>query len=252
MAITCVDDRFMDLLATDGFSDDDLSDMEYDMMACRFPFVRWSMDGPILPGHSSRRRSELQQVIDIVNGKEVKNIKPALTISDPTQADCPIVACSAGVWDLSGFCTQEVVGRNHRFMEHHVPASMINQEAKRQTDKFCRVAQNGTLYTDCSGVFPSGVSLCGALPVGELVCVQTNLTKMGELFQNMSYMKQTWLDDAPYIVTLQATIRETNAGAGSPEQVRAECDAVWNQLGGQMTLIEQVLSTRFDLRYSVR
>jgi len=188
---------------------------------------------------------ELQQVVDIFCLKELYNIKFSVTVADPMQADSPLVACSSGFSDLSGYMLQEIVGRNCRFLLNGVPPSYINEQTRFHARDFCIAVHKGLVYDSVSEVLPVGVKRSGlALPKGEIICMQTNARKDGGLFKNMFYMKQVWLDDKPFIIGLQAGVTEEYEEAALQE-FEAKCLFAWKRLGTHMTIVEQILCSRF-------
>merc|ERR550514_664996 len=82
------------------------------------------------------------------------------------------------------------------------------------------------------------------LPFGELLCVQTNARKNGQLFRNMFHLKQVELDDHPYIWGLQAELpEELEPSCSSSEEggQRAfeQCRAAFAKLEGNIQAIGQ-------------
>jgi len=248
-------DRFADLL--EGIEDDECCDSgdEFMTLVNRIPDAprtseEWS-HGPLL--WNTQCSVELQQVVDSFRLKELHDIKFSVSVADPRQADCPLVACSSGFSDLTGYMLQEIVGRNCRFLLNGVPPSYINDQTRFHARDFCIAVNKGLEYDSRSEVLPPGVKHSGfALPKGEIVCVQTNAMKTGELFKNMFYMKQVWLDDEPYIVGLQAGIPEDYEEASALAQLQAKCQLAWERLGNNMTIIEHVLCKTFWYEASMR
>jgi len=88
--------------------------------------------------------------------------------------------------------------------------------------------------------------------MGELICIQTNAKKSGELFRNMFYLKQVELDDAPYIIALQAGIPEEYGDDLSVQMVQEMCHDAWKGLAANMSTIEHVLASQFWFQAAMR
>jgi len=84
------------------------------------------------------------------------------------------------------------------------------------------------------------------LPRGEMICVQTNARKTGELFRNMFYLKQVELDENQFILGLQAGLTEDEDGE-EMEMADLEriCVQAFSRLDENMTTIERVLAGQF-------
>merc|ERR1712136_229359 len=70
---------------------------------------------------------------------------------------------------------------------------------------FCANARDGLGHADQVEKIPEALRDKTALsmPDGEIICVQTNARKDGELFSNMFYMREVELDDDTFILGLQ-------------------------------------------------
>merc|ERR1719454_829986 len=118
----------------------------------------WS-HGPL---HWNVRGSvELQEAVNCFNVAEFNDLKFSVTVADPKQADFPLVACSSGFSDLTGYNLQEIVGRNCRFLLNGVPESCINEQTRFRSRDFCSAARQGNEYNSCSEVLPPGVKPVG-------------------------------------------------------------------------------------------
>lgn len=248
-----ISDRFLDLLEV---VEDDPGDYdEYMTLGTRILDMprsdeEWS-HGPLL--WNTPCSVELQRVVDSFNMVDLYNIKFSVTIADPVQPDFPLVACSAGFSDLTGYMLPEIVGRNCRFLLNGVPPTYINDQARFHARDFCIVVNKGLEYNSRSEVLPPGIKQCGpALPKGEVICVQTNAMKTGELFKNMFFLKQVWLDEQPYIIGLQAGVAEDYEDADQLQELQHKCQYAWKRLGIHMTQIEQFLCSSFWYSGSMR
>lgn len=195
---------------------------------------------------------ELQQVVDSFKMEELYGLEFSVTIADPTQADCPLVGCSMGFTHLTGYRVDEIVGRNCRFLLNGVPLDLIRDETRINCRSFCESVGRGGQYDGCHQVLPPGVSkdeVCSgphAVSTGELICVQTNAMKSGQLFRNMFLLKQVELDDAPYIIGLQAAFPEDmDDDEGAVQEMLTKCQDAFSILNGNMACMEQVLTSQF-------
>jgi len=176
----------------------------------------------------------------------------SITVADPKHADCPIVACSTGFLELTGYKLHDVLGRNCRFLLDGVPPEKLNEKTRFDSHEFCMAAGKGLEYdSQCQEVplgelreaLPPGY----VLPKGEIVCVQTNAKITGELFKNMYYLRQVSLDDDAYIVGVQTEVLEECEGT-SLEEMAAKFKLVCSQMNN----IEKVLSSIFWYSGSMR
>lgn len=194
---------------------------------------------------------ELQKVVDSytseLNAENLNELEFSVTMADPSQPDCPLVACSIGFTDLTGYQVHEIVGRNCRFLLNQVPGNLIDEETRHRCRSFCKSVSNGQQYDGCSEVLPSGVKKCWlSLPKGELICIQTNARKSGELFRNMFYIREVELDDVPYILGLQAGIPdEYEDNEEGMEKLQMQCYNAWAYLDKNMNSVDKVLAAHF-------
>lgn len=112
---------------------------------------------------------------------------------------------------------------------------------------FCLSSSEGEDYTGESEQLPiEGMSKPWVeLPKGEMICVQTNANKSGELFRNMFYLKQVELDENQFILGLQAGLPEEFDECASMSELEAKCQSAFVRLEENMTAIEQVLAQQF-------
>lgn len=208
------------------------------------------------PLHWTTRCSvELQHVVDNFRKEEVYGLEFSATIADPSQPDCPLVACSIGFTELTGYSVHEIVGRNCRFLLNGVPPNLLDDGTRFRCRSFCQAVGQGKEYDSCSDILPAGLSKCWfTLSKGELICVQTNATKAGELFRNMFYLKQVELDDTPFILALQAGLPEDyeEAQGSAMHDLQSKVQAAWQNLDASMATIEQVLSKAFFYNATMR
>jgi len=192
---------------------------------------------------------ELQRVADNFIKGELHKLEFSVTVADPSAQDCPLVACSIGFTSLTGYWLHEIVGRNCRFLLNGVPSNLIGEGTRHRCRSFCKSVKEGREYDGGSDVLPpDGLDL----PDGELICIQTNAKKTGELFRNMFYLKQVELDGAPYIVALQAGIPDEYGEDLSLEMVQEMCYDAWKNLDGNMSIIELLLASQFWYQGTMR
>lgn len=200
------------------------------------------------PKYALQKGSEvLQRVVESFRLVELYGLDFSVTVADPSQADCPLVACSIGFTELTGYGVDEIVGRNCRFLLNDVPQEFINEGTRMSCRSFCASVAQGEEYDGCAEMLPPGVGKAASpgLPKGELLCVQTNARKDGCLFENMFYLKQVNLDDVEYIVGLQAGLPERPDDEAQLEILQDKCKNAWAILDSNMAAIEQVLASQF-------
>lgn len=240
--------RFLDLLDValiDDQDNDALEDKENLVkVGIRQLKIHDQSHGPL--NWSTQCSMELQRAADALNKDELCELQFSVTVADPSLADCPLVACSIGFTELTGYYVHEIVGRNCRLLLNGVPQNLVDEEVRFQCRSFCQSSKQGQEYDGRSDVLPQGVAKSWfSLPKGELVCIQTNASKSGELFRNMFYLKQVELDDAQYIVALQAGIPDECEDWSALHILQKKCHATWKQLDANMTAIEHALAAQF-------
>lgn len=187
---------------------------------------------------NTRRSQDMQEAIDMICVDEVCALECSFTMADPSMADCPLVACSVGFSSLTGYSISEIVGRNCRFLLNSVPAELIEDNTRMQCREFCQAISEGKYY-DGAGTNP-----WVALMPGELLCVQVNARKSGELFRNMFYLKQVTLDDRSFIVGLQAGVPDLD-DEDETHNLELRCQSSFRKLEENMGIVEQVLAAQF-------
>jgi len=233
-------ERFADLL--DPCDDDNTFEEE---TALSLPGLPRTMSNQSFDGWNTECSVELQRVADSFIKGDLYNLEFSVTVADPSVQDCPLVACSIGFTDLTGYCVHEIVGRNCRFLLNGVPSDLVAEQTRNRCRSFCQSVKEGREYDGGSEVVaPKGFDLL----MGELICVQTNATKSGELFRNMFCLKQVELDDKPYILALQAGVPE-QYGDESVEEIGQ--DAL-RDLASNMITIEHVLASQFWFQAAMR
>lgn len=241
------EERFFDLLdALEESEDEDT----FGVMSNLHPVFQKPMmrqESSHGPWHwNDRCSAELQKVVDSFCIEELYELGFSVTVADPTQPDCPLVACSTGFTELTGYSVQEIVGRNCRFLLNGVPSNLVDDETRMRCRAFCISSSQGEEYCDATAQLTSGLTKPWVeLPKGEMICVQTNARKSGELFRNMFYLKQVELDEAQFILGLQAGLPEEFDVEVSMVDLEKRCQHAFNRLEENMSVIEQLLAQQF-------
>jgi len=90
--------RFLDLL--DEFdSEDELGDLPSFPISGPQAIRQESSHGPL--HWNTKMSAELQQVVDAFCIEEMYSLGFSVTVADPSQPDCPLVACSTGFTELT-------------------------------------------------------------------------------------------------------------------------------------------------------
>mmetsp|Transcript_42998 Transcript_42998/g.98798 ORF Transcript_42998/g.98798 Transcript_42998/m.98798 type:complete len:630 (+) Transcript_42998:83-1972(+) len=202
-----------------------------------------------------RTSADLQQIVDDVCCGEVLDLEFSVTIADPTREDCPLVACSKGFTDLTGYAVSEIVGRNCRFLLDNVPEHLIDQENRFKCRSYISTSRNSKALEEATAghqLQPEALRMPWLnLATGEILCVQTNAKKSGELFKNMFYMKQVQLNGQSFILGLQAGLPEEWENCMGSE-LEEFCQEAFIHLGKNMSKFEAVLSRQFWYSSSMR
>jgi hypothetical protein len=116
-------------------------------------------------------------------------LEMSVTMADPMEEDCPLVAVSNGFKALTGYDKSLALYRNCRFLLDGVPPELQNEETRMRIRMFCY---------NCVVNHQQGKPL----PQYELF-TQTNATLQGELFRNDFLLHCALFYDKPYILGLQ-------------------------------------------------
>jgi hypothetical protein len=192
--------------------------------------------------------AQLQEIVDsIVCFDEFLNLNLSVTIADPLLQDCPLIACSEGFTELTGYNVSEIVGRNCRFLLNGVPEEVIEDETRTKCREYVSrtKGQPEEELTDRNLSEYLKRKPWATLAQGELICVQTNATKTGELFKNMFYLKQVELNEKPFILGLQARLPEEWETSVDEEELERFCQQAFARLGKNISAVELVLSKQF-------
>lgn len=238
-------DRFWDLLEHFEDEEDDSKGLvPSSFRLSGFILRQESSHGPL--DWNTRRGAELQSLVDGVNLDGLCHLGFSITVADPSQPDCPLVACSAGFTELTGYSVQEIVGRNCRFLLNGVPQNLIDDGTRMRCRSLCMDSSQGREYTGEGHQLPAGLQKpFFRLPKGEMICVQTNARKSGELFRNMFYLKQVQLDEKHFILGLQAGLPEEFDLNMSLHDLENSCQLALFQLEENMTMMEHILAKEF-------
>jgi len=128
----------------------------------------------------------LQESIDFLSD-DIFGLPFSVSVAVPFIKDTPLVGISSGFTKLTGYTTEEIVGRNCRFMLQGVPKEDISEEVRQSARRYCRAAHLRNLTT-----------------MSHNFLLQRNARKNGELFWNLFMLS---LVPGPnkrnYIVALQ-------------------------------------------------
>merc|ERR1719464_1699638 len=122
----------MDLLEQEENEDEDgdeLGPLDQDFSGgTAFSVRQESSHGPL--HWNTRLSAELQKTVDNFGIGELYDLGFSVTVADPSQPDCPLVACSAGFTELTGYTVKEIVGRNCRFLLNGVPSNLVDEDTR--------------------------------------------------------------------------------------------------------------------------
>jgi len=204
-----------------------------------------------LPGDAEKFEGgsiRLQEIVDSVGHyDEFLNLNLSVTIADPLQEDCPLIACSEGFTELTGYSVSEIVGRNCRFLLNGVPKEYIDDETRFKCRNYVSNTKGQPLELSDKNLseYIRRCDWASSLGKGELICVQTNATKSGELFKNMFYLKQVELNEKPFILGLQARLPEEWETNSDTEELERFCQQAFVRLSKNISSVELVLSKQF-------
>jgi hypothetical protein len=176
--------------------------------------------------------AELQRLADTISKDPLYNLAFSVTIADPKLPDCPLIACSIGFSELTGYSVQEIVGRSCRFLLDGVPPELICQDTRMKARSYC----SSMGCDDEDNEWKKSHN-------GELICVQANARKTGELFRNMFYLREVEIDDTPLIIGLQAGLSDEQSQE-IPE-LQKFCQSAYDKLNSNMSILEKELAAQF-------
>jgi hypothetical protein len=204
----------------------------------------------------ARGSMELQQIVDAICYDELLGLDFSVTVADPSQPDCPLVACSEGFTELTGYGLEEIIGRNCRFLLNGVPIDHIDEATRIKCRQYIHKSEDAEALarsTDGDDHLPDNMKKSWlSLTKGEIICVQTNAKKSGELFKNMFYMKQVELDEKSFILGLQARLPQEWETTISSSDLEVYCKQTFNHLGRNMSAFESILSRQFWYSAAIR
>jgi len=201
-----------------------------------------STDDGSTDGSTDASATTMQESVDEIfstGSPSLLGLDFPFTVANPSLFECPLIACSAGFTKLCGYEVDDIVGQNCRFMVDAVPADMIDQKARNQTQEFCQAVQAGREWMPPSD-YPYAAT---DRPLEELVCIQKNARKDGTIFNNLCYMKVFGLgtelgEEEPYIVALQSELK------GEKEDLVALANGL-GELDEKMAKVQDELSSIF-------
>jgi len=196
----------------------------------------------------------LSMSVELLHKQALLNLSFPWTIADPSVPDCPVVACSSAFTALSGYRAEDIVGKNCRLLCQGVPQRLWDNNSRTACRALCAASARGTfLKAHVAGSLFDGLkgNLGEGLADGEVVCIQINAKKTGELFRCMMFLKQVQLDDEHFIVGLQARIPDPDIDPEEHDRDAKVSDQADLQqqsfayLSQNMGHIEQALASEF-------
>lgn len=110
-------------------------------------------------------------------------------VSDPRAQDCPLVFVSRGFEEMTGYCSDDGLAKNCRFLQP-TPAKLnqrINGEEVTRLRRFC------------TQEIGEGMERC-------IISVLLNERKTGERFWNLLHMQYVHVNNNPYILAVQTIL----------------------------------------------
>mmetsp|Transcript_11923 Transcript_11923/g.31516 ORF Transcript_11923/g.31516 Transcript_11923/m.31516 type:complete len:252 (-) Transcript_11923:344-1099(-) len=200
-------------------------------------------------------------VTELLSLSSLYQLPFAATIADPAVGGCPIVACSKGFCNLTGYSTRDVLGRDCSFLLDGVPEDAIDEEMRSKASAFLSAAGQEPAFSDSDDDAtdawsprsptkerPAAASLEGMLAEGEIMCVQTHARQNAELFRTMSYLREVELNDVTFILSIQTELDRNMV----LDYTSAACLREFVALYKSMDELESVLAKRFWLSGSLR
>mmetsp|Transcript_118586 Transcript_118586/g.342907 ORF Transcript_118586/g.342907 Transcript_118586/m.342907 type:complete len:523 (-) Transcript_118586:406-1974(-) len=201
--------------------------------------------GPSAETWTAEYGKELQTAVDAifsVSGDRLKGIKFSLTIADPSLKDCPLIGCSEGFTELCGYCMEDIVGRNCRFLVDPVPKEKVSANVRTIAREFNAAARDRKEYIVPERLREDYMPKDAPSDYGVFL-FQTNARKDGSLFKNMFYMRTLELNEKPYIIGLQTEIE------GDDMTIYQEACRVLDE---NMVQVERMFGSRFWLQCGMR
>jgi hypothetical protein len=187
------------------------------------------LGSPRTPEVSECANPELQEVIQAMGKKELRDLDFPFLMADPSRPGCPLVVSSAGFSCLTGYDTCETLGSD--------AASML---PGRETAELMRFASRSELFPPGFSSLAEDVELAD----GELVTVQTHAKKCGSRFSCITYMKQVELDDEMFVIAVQAEALPEDDEDDDVEPMD-RLEATFSQLQRNMEVVMFVLAAQF-------
>ncbi|CAE8620638.1 unnamed protein product [Polarella glacialis] len=172
------------------------------------------------------------------------HLKFSFTLSDPGLKDCPLIGCSDGFSELTGYTMEEIIGRNCRFLVDPVPQEHVENSARMVAREFCIAVKDGEMYTVPDAHREPWMPIVHR--DDGIFCIQTNARKDACLFKNLFHLKKIELDEKVYIVGLQTEMPIELWDEDQPEEKRQDaCRAACRACHKNMGAAEQVMAKHF-------
>lgn len=197
-------------------------------------------------GRTSGKIGEVQAAVDKIFGtgassRHLLESSFPFAIADASLKGAPLIGCSAGFTNLSGYDMADIVGNSCRFLVDSVLSwEQIHVANGRNCRNLCAAAKEGKEYKMPRQDLDDWLS--EDRPANELITVQTNSHKEGTPFNSMWLMRSIGLgdfdDEGSYIIAVQAEIR---GGRRDPDVLRKHLQ----ELDKNISLVEKMLAQDF-------
>lgn len=150
----------------------------------------------------------------------LQKMKLSVTIADPLQPNCPLVAASAGFCALTGYTQSEIVGRNCGFLHRGVPEHLICQSTKNDIREFIELCKSTRLA-----------------PLEARFFSQVNARVDGTLFTSQFLLAATTFYTHTFIIGIQVDAEKFDPGS-SPSSAETYLRDTLQMLHGFFTVME--------------
>mmetsp|Transcript_9245 Transcript_9245/g.16309 ORF Transcript_9245/g.16309 Transcript_9245/m.16309 type:complete len:521 (-) Transcript_9245:74-1636(-) len=199
--------RFLDLLELpEGIEDSDFGEAAELQPSEDEAWQSFSSEGE----EQRVERLSLEEAVDAVSRPSLRSLSCSLVIAGPSQPGFPVLCCSRGFQELTGFAESEMVGRDLRSLFGNLSICTLRGfTVNSNWRSFCDFAVTGRYYRGSDGggsaVLADGIAAI-RLQEGELAFMQDFESKSRRLFSCLVYLKQVELDDCPHVAVMQVEL----------------------------------------------
>jgi len=169
----------------------------------------WLCRGPSsLAGHARDNATPSRRRLASCSEGALAELPFSFTLADPSLKDCPLIGCSAGFTELTGYTTQEIVGRSCRFLLQGVPEDCISFQMRERARDFCSAVAAGRKYVASEEHSKQWLL---KMPEGQVPIAQMNARKDGALFLSLFLLRQVEFQGRSLILAVQVGIGERPA-----------------------------------------